>query len=47
LIEKKHTALASIYLINDAIASNLAMLTAWFLHLNLSPSQRRPDSYFH
>jgi len=31
LIEKKHRALASIYLINDAVASNLAMLSAWFL----------------
>jgi Undecaprenyl-phosphate glucose phosphotransferase len=31
LIEKKHRALASIYLINDAVASNLAMLAAWFL----------------
>ncbi len=31
MIEKKHRALASIYLINDAVASNLAMLTAWFL----------------
>ena len=31
MIEKKHRALASIYLINDAVASNLAMLSAWFL----------------
>jgi len=31
MIEKKHKALATVYLINDAIASNLAMLTAWFL----------------
>jgi exopolysaccharide biosynthesis polyprenyl glycosylphosphotransferase len=31
MIEKKHKALASIYLINDAVASNLAMLCAWFL----------------
>ena len=31
MIEKKHRALASIYLINDAVASNLAMLAAWFL----------------
>jgi exopolysaccharide biosynthesis polyprenyl glycosylphosphotransferase len=31
VIEKKHRALASIYLINDAVASNLAMLAAWFL----------------
>jgi exopolysaccharide biosynthesis polyprenyl glycosylphosphotransferase len=31
VIEKKHKALASVYLINDAVASNLAMLCAWFL----------------
>ncbi|HVS31114.1 MAG TPA: sugar transferase, partial [Thermoanaerobaculia bacterium] len=31
MIEKKHRALASVYLINDAVASNLAMLAAWFL----------------
>jgi exopolysaccharide biosynthesis polyprenyl glycosylphosphotransferase len=31
VIEKKHRALASIYLVNDAVASNLAMLAAWFL----------------
>jgi lipopolysaccharide/colanic/teichoic acid biosynthesis glycosyltransferase len=31
MIEKKHRALASIYLVNDAVASNLAMLTAWLL----------------
>jgi exopolysaccharide biosynthesis polyprenyl glycosylphosphotransferase len=31
MIEKKHKALASVYLINDAVASNLAMLCAWFL----------------
>ena len=31
MIEKKHKALATVYLINDAIASNLAMLCAWFL----------------
>jgi exopolysaccharide biosynthesis polyprenyl glycosylphosphotransferase len=39
LIEKKHRALASIYLINDAIASNLAMLAAWFLrfHVQIVP----------
>ena len=34
MIEKKHRALASIYLINDAVASNLAMLTAWFLRFH-------------
>lgn len=39
MIEKKHRALASIYLINDAIASNLAMLAAWFLrfHVEIVP----------
>jgi exopolysaccharide biosynthesis polyprenyl glycosylphosphotransferase len=31
MIEKKHRALASVYLVNDALASNLAMLCAWFL----------------
>src|SRR5512142_665723 len=31
MIESKHRALASVLLINDAVASNLAMLTAWFL----------------
>ncbi len=31
MIEKKHKALSSIYLIIDALASNLAMLCAWFL----------------
>jgi len=31
MIEKKHRALASVYLVNDAVASNLAMLMAWFL----------------
>ena len=35
MIEKKHRALASIYLINDAVASNLAMLAAWFLRFNV------------
>ncbi len=39
MIEKKHRALASIYLINDALASNLAMLCAWFLrfHVEIIP----------
>lgn len=35
MIEKKHRTLASIYLIIDAIASNLAMLTAWFLRFHV------------
>ena len=39
MIEKKNKALASIYLVNDAVASNLAMLSAWFLrfHLEIIP----------
>jgi exopolysaccharide biosynthesis polyprenyl glycosylphosphotransferase len=47
LIEKKHTALASIYLINDAIASNLAMLTAWFLRFNVEiiPVTKGPQGF--
>ncbi|MBV8545816.1 MAG: undecaprenyl-phosphate glucose phosphotransferase [Acidobacteria bacterium] len=35
MIEKKHRALSSIYLINDAVASNLAMLCAWFLRFSV------------
>jgi Undecaprenyl-phosphate glucose phosphotransferase len=35
LIEKKHRTLSSIYLINDAVASNLAMLCAWFLRFSV------------
>jgi exopolysaccharide biosynthesis polyprenyl glycosylphosphotransferase len=35
VIQKKHRALSSIYLINDAVASNLAMLCAWFLRFPL------------
>jgi exopolysaccharide biosynthesis polyprenyl glycosylphosphotransferase len=35
LIEKKHRTLASIYLINDAVASNVAMLSAFFLRFQL------------
>jgi len=31
MIEQKHRALASVYLINDAVASNLAILFAWVL----------------
>jgi len=39
LIQKKHRALASIYLLNDAVASDLAMLAAWYLrfHTDLIP----------
>jgi Undecaprenyl-phosphate glucose phosphotransferase len=35
VIEKKHRTLSSIYLINDAVASNLAMLFAWFLRFSV------------
>lgn len=35
MIEKKRRTLSSIYLINDAVASNLAMLCAWFLRFSL------------
>ncbi|GAC1397754.1 MAG: undecaprenyl-phosphate glucose phosphotransferase [Thermoanaerobaculia bacterium] len=31
MIEQKHKGLASVYLVNDAVASNLAMLCAYFL----------------
>ena len=34
MIEKKHRALASLLLINDAVASNLAMICAWFLRFS-------------
>ncbi len=42
MIEKKNRALASVYLINDAVASNLAMLAAWFLrfHVEIVPVTR-------
>src|SRR5205085_6050500 len=45
LIEKKHRTLASIYLVIDAIASNLAMLTAWFLrfHVEVIPVTKGPQ----
>src|SRR4051795_2490918 len=36
MIETKHRTLASVYLINDAVASNLAMLSAWFLRFNVA-----------
>jgi exopolysaccharide biosynthesis polyprenyl glycosylphosphotransferase len=35
MIENKHRALASIYLVNDIIASNLAMICAWFLRFSV------------
>jgi exopolysaccharide biosynthesis polyprenyl glycosylphosphotransferase len=35
MIQKKHRGLASVYLVNDAVASNLAMLSAWFLRFHV------------
>jgi Undecaprenyl-phosphate glucose phosphotransferase len=35
MIEKKQKALASIYLVNDAVAANVAMLMAWFLRFSV------------
>jgi Undecaprenyl-phosphate glucose phosphotransferase len=35
MIENKNRALASVYLINDVVASNLAMLAAWFLRFSI------------
>ncbi|HEX2060450.1 MAG TPA: undecaprenyl-phosphate glucose phosphotransferase [Thermoanaerobaculia bacterium] len=35
MIEKKHRTLASVYLVNDVVASNLAMLCAWFFRFEL------------
>ena len=45
MIEKKHRALASVYLVIDAVASNLAMLTAWFLRFQfeLIPVTKGPQ----
>ncbi len=36
MIETKHRTLASVYLVIDALASNLAMLFAWFLRFHLA-----------
>jgi Undecaprenyl-phosphate glucose phosphotransferase len=35
MIEKKQKALASIYLVNDAVAANVAMVVAWFLRFSV------------
>jgi len=35
MIAKKHRTLASVYLVNDAVASNLAMICAWFVRFEL------------
>ncbi|MGZ8710563.1 MAG: hypothetical protein ACXW28_10080, partial [Thermoanaerobaculia bacterium] len=45
MIETKHRALAAVYLVNDAVASNLAMLTAWFLrfHFEVIPVVKGPQ----
>ncbi|HEX6087375.1 MAG TPA: undecaprenyl-phosphate glucose phosphotransferase [Thermoanaerobaculia bacterium] len=47
MIETKHRTLASVYLVNDALASNLAMLTAWFLRFNLEviPLTKGPQEF--
>jgi exopolysaccharide biosynthesis polyprenyl glycosylphosphotransferase len=45
MIETRHRTLASIYLVNDAVASNLAMLTAWWLrfHFEVIPVTKGPQ----
>jgi Undecaprenyl-phosphate glucose phosphotransferase len=35
MIENKNRALASVYVLNDVVASNLAMLAAWFLRFSI------------
>ncbi|HVE71749.1 MAG TPA: undecaprenyl-phosphate glucose phosphotransferase [Thermoanaerobaculia bacterium] len=47
MIETKHRTLTSVYLINDALASNLAMLTAWFLrfHFEVIPLTKGPQEF--
>ncbi|HET7711863.1 MAG TPA: undecaprenyl-phosphate glucose phosphotransferase [Thermoanaerobaculia bacterium] len=47
MIEKKHRALASIYFVNDALASNLAMLAAWFLRFQIEiiPVTKGPQEF--
>ena len=47
MIEKKHRALASIYLVIDVMASNLAMLIAWFLRFRfeLIPVTKGPQNF--
>ncbi|HYO78708.1 MAG TPA: undecaprenyl-phosphate glucose phosphotransferase [Thermoanaerobaculia bacterium] len=35
MIEKKHKALASVYLVNDVVASCMAMICAWFVRFDL------------
>ncbi len=47
MIEKKHRALASIYFVNDALASNLAMLMAWSLRFQIEviPVTKGPQEF--
>ncbi|HYC91003.1 MAG TPA: undecaprenyl-phosphate glucose phosphotransferase [Thermoanaerobaculia bacterium] len=47
MIETKHRTLAAVYLVNDALASNLAMLCAWFLRFNLEviPLTKGPQEF--
>ena len=47
MIETKHRTLAAVYLVNDALASNLAMLSAWFLRFNLEviPLTKGPQEF--
>jgi exopolysaccharide biosynthesis polyprenyl glycosylphosphotransferase len=47
MIEKKHRALASVYLVNDALASNLAMLAAWALRFRFEiiPVTKGPQDF--
>ncbi|HYM61903.1 MAG TPA: undecaprenyl-phosphate glucose phosphotransferase [Thermoanaerobaculia bacterium] len=47
MIEKKHRTLASIYFVNDAVASNLAMLIAWFLRfiVKVIPVTQGPQDF--
>src|SRR5260370_20290725 len=47
MIETKHRALASVYLVNDAVASNLAMLTAWILRFRFEviPVTKGPQNF--
>ena len=48
MIEKKHRALTSIYLVNDAVASNLAMLAAWALRFQFEvlPVTKGPQDFW-
>ena len=47
MFETKHRTLASVYLVNDAVASCLAMLCAWFLRfeLELIPVTKGPQDF--